>query len=189
MRTYVFVLSTMAFGLALSVRAADEPPPRAETSQDAVSEDGASAHVNRGDRQFLQMAIDTGAKELQVSQRAQNKAQADSVKEFARLMVEDHSKLNRELLELSEKVLAGGGPPYKRANAAVKREIDALDKLKGEAFDRRYMELMVKDHESAVKLFSRQAQHGKDMQLRTLAEKTLPTLRRHLEMAREIVEK
>jgi putative membrane protein len=45
---------------------------------------------------------------------------------------------------------------------------------------------MVKDHEKAVKLFSKESSSGKDAELKAFATKTLPTLQHHLEMARQL---
>jgi putative membrane protein len=45
---------------------------------------------------------------------------------------------------------------------------------------------MVKDHEEAVVLFASEANDGKDPAVKAWAEKTLPTLREHLRMAREL---
>ena len=51
-------------------------------------------------------------------------------------------------------------------------------------FDKAYMKQMVKDHEAAVKLFSRQADRDDDADAKAFAAKTLPTLQNHLQMAR-----
>jgi putative membrane protein len=45
---------------------------------------------------------------------------------------------------------------------------------------------MVKDHEKAVALFSKEAGSGKDAETKDWASKTLPTLQQHLAKAREV---
>jgi len=58
--------------------------------------------------------------------------------------------------------------------------------LSGDAFDREYMDMMVKDHEKDVKEFERASTKAKDPDVRAFAAKTLPTLRDHLQQARDI---
>jgi putative membrane protein len=58
--------------------------------------------------------------------------------------------------------------------------------LHGTAFDRAYIQDMVKDHEADVRLFRTEAQQGKDPELKRLAATTLPTLEEHLSMARNL---
>jgi putative membrane protein len=48
------------------------------------------------------------------------------------------------------------------------------------------MDDMVEDHEKDVALFEQQAESGEDADLRAFAEETLPTLREHLELAKEV---
>ncbi len=64
--------------------------------------------------------------------------------------------------------------------------VDRLSKLSGAEFDRAYMQQQMKDHEKAVELFQKQADKGKDQELKDWASKTLPTLREHHRMVREI---
>jgi predicted outer membrane protein len=45
---------------------------------------------------------------------------------------------------------------------------------------------MIADHQIAVELFESEARDGKDDALRTWARAKLPTLNRHLEMARDL---
>ncbi len=57
---------------------------------------------------------------------------------------------------------------------------DRLAKLMGQAFDRAYVEEMVKDHRKDVKEFERHSARNKDSELKAWVDKTLPTLRDHL---------
>ncbi len=152
----------------------------------ANADNAAAVQASQADRRFLQLAIDSSAKEIQLSQRALEKGERAQVKQFAEQMIQDHGGTNRELMALNEALLGEKGPPYKRASSKVKREVEQLSRLEGAEFDRRYMAIMIKDHRDAVDLYSKQAARGENPQLKALAKKTLPNLERHLEMAEEI---
>jgi putative membrane protein len=61
-----------------------------------------------------------------------------------------------------------------------------MSALSGAEFDRKYMDQMVKDHEKTVSLFERESTKGSDAEVKAWAAKTLPALREHLRMARDI---
>jgi putative membrane protein len=112
---------------------------------------------------------------------AQN-ASSDSVKKFGQKMVDDHSKGNDEL-----KTLAAS------KNVVLPSEVDAQDKamkdkmaaMKGEAFDREYMAMMVAGHTKVVESFRTEAQSGQDADLKAWVTKTLPTIEAHLKLAQD----
>ncbi|MBI3653058.1 MAG: DUF4142 domain-containing protein [Acidobacteria bacterium] len=62
---------------------------------------------------------------------------------------------------------------------------EKLAKLSGADFDREYMKYMVEDHVKDVAMFEKEAKTGKDADIKAFAEKTLPTLKEHLQMARD----
>jgi putative membrane protein len=51
-------------------------------------------------------------------------------------------------------------------------------------FDKDYMAAMVKDHEKDVAEFEKEAKDGSDPDVKAWASKTLPTLKKHLELAK-----
>jgi putative membrane protein len=63
---------------------------------------------------------------------------------------------------------------------------DKLSKLQGAEFDKAYMQNMVKDHEKDVAEFRKEAQNAKDPDVKAFAQKTLPILEQHLQMARTV---
>jgi putative membrane protein len=187
MKTQLVVLGVIAFGIAAPTGAGDDTALGSAALRLAATEEtDAPSRVSIEDQRFLQLAIDRGARVVQLSQRAQSKATSTSVKEFADAMVEDHGQSNRELMEFNQKLLTGGGPPYKQEDTTVRRQIAELDKLSGTDLDRRYTALMIEDHETAIEEFGREAKNGQDAHLKALAQKMLPVLQRHLEMAREL---
>jgi putative membrane protein len=60
-----------------------------------------------------------------------------------------------------------------------------LERVSGQAFDRAYLDEMVKHHQKDIEEFERAAQSD-NPQVRAFAERTLPTLRQHLERAQQL---
>ena len=156
------------------------------TSAYAADESATSADLNSGDRKFVQMTADMGAREVQFSERAKTKAQSKEVQQYAAAMIEHHGKTNRELMQLAQRFYESGGPPYKRQDRGVKKAVEELSALEGAQFDRRYMEAMIKDHRQSIKRFEREAKSGKDAELKAFAAKALPQLKKHLAEAERI---
>jgi len=157
------VIGLALLGLAMA-QVADTP--RTESPQD-----------------FVYKASAAGLAEVNLSMIGATNAGDGDVKKFAERMVDDHGKSNKELLALADKKRLSAAP---RMDAEHDQMAGALARLKGSAFDREYMAGMVKDHREAVALFERQSKDGKDEDLKSWAEKTLPTLREHLKMAQDI---
>ena len=63
----------------------------------------------------------------------------------------------------------------------LSKHADELAKLSGTAFDRKFVDLMVENHEKDVKLFKEAADDADDADLKAFAAKQLPTLQKHLE--------
>jgi putative membrane protein len=71
-------------------------------------------------------------------------------------------------------------------NMDDQKDMNKLSGLSGDAFDREYVNMMVKDHEKDVKEFEKASTKAKDPDVRAFAAKTLPTLREHLQQVRDI---
>ena len=63
--------------------------------------------------------------------------------------------------------------------------IEKISKMSGAAFDKAYMQDMVKDHQKDVAEFQKESSNGSDPDLKSWAATTLPTLQEHLRMAKE----
>lgn len=138
------------------------------------------------DKSFVMKAAMGGMTEVELGQLALSQASSEDVKRFAQRMVDDHSKAGQELKQLAES--KGMQVPAMLDNDHKKTK-DKLSKLSGAAFDREYMSTMVKAHQKTVELMEGQSKNGKDMELKSWADKTLPTVREHLQMARDIASK
>ncbi|MGY3238966.1 putative membrane protein [Bradyrhizobium sp. USDA 4472] len=122
--------------------------------------------------------------EIESSKLAEQKGNAQE-KTFAQQMVTDHTKTSSEL-----KALVNDG----KVQATLPTALDSshqskLDKLKsasGKDFSSDYNSYQVSAHEDAISLFDRYAKGGDNSALKDWAGKTLPTLKHHLDMAREL---
>jgi putative membrane protein len=138
--------------------------------------------IENPDKDFAVEAALGGMKEVQLGKLARQKGQSEKVKELGRMMEEDHSKGGEEL-----KAIAGGkGILLPTAmNRKGQDKYQQLSKKEGAAFDKDYSKYMVKDHKEDIKKFKKEAEKGKDAELKSWAAKTVPILEHHLQMAEE----
>ncbi|CCH53404.1 outer membrane protein-like protein [Fibrisoma limi BUZ 3] len=127
---------------------------------------------------FAVKAANGGMLEVELGRLAQEKAQNPDVKAFGAMMVDDHQKANQELKDLAaQKNIT---LPTTLGEDAQKH-VDELRQLTGAEFDKKYIDMMVEDHEEDVKLFKEAADDADDADVKAFAAKTLPTLQKHLE--------
>lgn len=151
-------------------------------------DEGRTGDDRMSDQTFAMKAATGGMMEVKLGRLAMEQAQNEDVRRFAKRMVDDHSRANEKLRDLLRDRQPAVSLP--RDMTQEHREVwDKLKGLRGEEFDRAYMKQMVKDHEEDLPMFEREAKNGQDDTLRSFASKTLPTLREHLEMARDIAKK
>lgn len=155
-----------------------------DTMTDAKSKSASSA--KNPDSKFMMMAATGGMNEITLSNQALSKTTNDEVKQFAQMMVDDHTKAGDELksVAMNKNVTLPMEADAKHKSAATK-----MQSLSGSAFDMEYMKMMVKDHEATVALFQKEINSGKDEDAKAFATKTLPTIQNHLTMARSMVNK
>lgn len=129
---------------------------------------------------FMDTAAIGGRMEVDLGKLALEKASNARVKEFAALMVSDHTKANSELNMLAEKLKHLLPSAYP---GNIKTHMDEMKKLTGKEFDKHYMDMMVNDHVKTLELF-RSASNISEV--KDFAAKTLPVLEKHHQMAKEI---
>lgn len=142
------------------------------------------------DADFLMKAAEAGMKEVEAAGLATEKASNSDVKAYARRLVVDHSIGNDELLKLSRS---------KNVALKVALKTDPTEPLKigppavapaeGIAYDRAFIDQMVKHHQETIDLFKAEADDGKDKEIKAWAEKKLLTLKDHLKLAKDLQEK
>ena len=179
------LLSIMALGGLLF--ACDPTPNREDTKETAEDQNeerieatssGNVADKKEDDAEFLVEAASGGMLEVQLANMALQKASSPQVKEFARMMIEDHGKANNELKALA------ASKNVTLPTALIDKHQKILNDLqneKGADFDKKYVNKMVSDHKDDVDEFEEEAEKANDPDIRAFAAKTLPTLKKHLQ--------
>jgi putative membrane protein len=134
------------------------------------------------DTKFAVAAANGGLLEVQLGKLAQSKGASPKVLEFAKMMVTDHSKANKELM-----AIAGTKTITLPAilDNKTQKDYDDMAKLEKGEFDKAYIDYMVKDHKEDIEKFQKEADKGKDAELKAFAAKHVPILKHHLEMAQQ----
>jgi putative membrane protein len=148
-----------------------------------MSTGGTTAALSSADQKFVMEAAMGGMAEVELGRLAAERGSSDGVKQFGQRMVDDHSRANSELMQLTS---ARGVNVPASLDAKHQSEMTKMSQLSGAAFDRAYAKEMVKDHQKDVSLFQKQSTRGADADLKAFAARTLPTLQEHLRMAREL---
>jgi putative membrane protein len=154
-------------------------PGAASTPHQHEAMQSASNTGGQDPKTFVKKAALDGMTEVELGKIAQEKSQNADVRSFAAQMVADHSKANDELKSIAKK--KGYEVPAK-LDAEHKAMVTKLGGKSGADFDKAYAEAMDKDHMKAVALFT-DAQKSSDSDLAAFAQKTLPTLEEHKQLA------
>ena len=144
------------------------------------------AKLARSDRKFIENAAKGGLFEVQVAKLAESKASDPAVKDFAKMLADQHTNANNELTQLanSKGVELPAGPGFMQRHS-----VNSLAKRSGADFDKHFVsEVGIKDHQKDIKDFEKTAKDVKDPDLKAFIDKTLPTLREHLAQAQKLPE-
>jgi putative membrane protein len=168
---------------------AADPPPIGNPAGMAPDTPGvhearpAAEHANTADLIFSHEAAVGGMAEVNAGKLAARKGQSAAIKDFANRMVSDHSAAGQRLAAVnkSNKVQAPAD-----LDKDHKVTLDQLGKTDGKAFDVAYIRAQVVDHQKTAQLYEWIIDNGQDPRLVSYAMETLPTVLRHLEMAKNL---
>jgi putative membrane protein len=149
-------------------------------TQEAAPGIPAPHETNNTDRLFARLTAAGGKAEVDLARLAEQRGVASDVKEFARMMVQDHGKANDRVAELANaagiRLPAGLDPDHQSVRAK-------LEKLSGADFDVAYILAQLEDHQKTIQLLQWEIGSGEDAPLQKFAAETLPTVIGHLRRA------
>lgn len=155
----------------------------ATMSDTMMNDNSTMSSMGLADTTFTSQAAISGMAEVELGKLAMEKATNAKIKDFAAMMVKDHSKANEELKTIAQS-----------KNIALPAMLDAehqskMEELKaktGTEFDKAYAKAMVEGHQKTLNLMNQGSSELTDNELKAFATKTAPVVKHHLEMITSI---
>jgi putative membrane protein len=174
----------------------------------AAATSGTNA-ISNSDRNFVNDQLSGGMAEIQLAQLAKDHASSADVKQFAQMMIDDHTKAGDQLKQVASSNAIQQQPQIDSKHQSL---MDKLSKMNGSDFDKAYMSAMVDDHEkdvsdvrsrvdenrsvtdklegknpeSAAAAKPKSSDDRVTMAVNQWAADTLPTLEHHLDRAKQV---
>ena len=178
-------------------------------NREAETAGTAGAGVSNSDKNFVSNQLADGTAEVELAKMAREHAASADVKQFAQMMIDDHTKAGDRLKQIAT---SNSIPVDTKIDDKHQNLMDKLSKLNGADFDKEYMSAMVDDHQDAVSdLRSRvdenrsatdrltgknpenpaavkpeQSDNRVTMSINEWAANALPTVEQHLDRAKQI---
>ena len=129
------------------------------------------------DSGFYKHAAEAGLAEVSDATLAQQSATDPALKDFAAMMIKDHTAANNKLSALA------GTKNLTLPTSASVTEMATHEKLKlesGTTFDKSYIKGQISAHRGAIRLLRKELTSGMDQDAKDFAKSVLPTVQGHL---------
>lgn len=168
------MIRTIVISISLAAAAAVTVAPVAWAQE-------AKAEPRPHTQAFLKKAVEEQEAQIALGKLAAQQAKNDRVKQFGEEMLVAHRRISFELRELAP---PRGVQLTTELDEEHKRIRKELSQLSGHAFDREYLQYILRDHQNYVNEFEESMQTVEDADVLRWAHKTLAMLRAHVEQAR-----
>jgi putative membrane protein len=160
-----------------------QPAASSNSSPNSSSASNAGSSSSSPDQEFINEAAKGNRAEIELGKLVESKAKDPSVKQFAKMMQTDHAKALSQLQEIaqSKNLTLPDGIPDDAQTLETK-----LSSESGKEMEKDYMDGMVQDHQKDVQDFKDATSKLQDQAVKQWAEKTLPTLEKHLQKAEQV---
>jgi putative membrane protein len=177
--------SLVVFSCNQRDRYGNERSTKGEDSKDIAEDQNDDKFDNKEERDadFAVKAAEDGMLELKAAELAATNASSSEVKNFAKQVIADHTKVNEEL-----KTLAATKNISLPASLTdrCQRKYDKLADKSGREFDQEFADLMVKEHKDLVDAYKKEADKGNDADMRAFASRNVSRLEHHLAMSEDL---
>lgn len=153
---------------------------RADAGTPLAQPEGADAIAGQTPtaQDFATRAAMSDMYEIASANIALEKADGAPTREFAQMMVADHTKSSQSLKDAAGQSGQTLTMPT-QLDAEHQAQIDILRSLNGEEFDREYMSQQMAAHRKALTLLKAYGGNGDVAELRQFAQSTIPVVQKH----------
>jgi putative membrane protein len=135
------------------------------------------------DRKFIRDIDADHNLEIGMGRLAQERARDESVKQFARKLVDDHTSLQKQWLTM----ISNNGMKFKSGMGPKHRDkLERIEKLSGREFDRAYMTLVAQEHREYLDYFRKEGRGANSAAVRARVNRAIPMLEQHFRQAKQI---
>jgi putative membrane protein len=141
------------------------------------------------DPQIAMIAVTADNVDIETAKLAASKTSNPKVKDFANLMIRDHTSVNKKATNLAKKLKIT--PEESDTSRSLKSDgnttLEKLRGLSGAEFDKAYIDNEVTYHESVAKVLDDTLiPNAKNAELKSLLESAKPVFASHLSHAKEL---
>lgn len=188
---FLLVLGVISLGCSGNNKAATPEKSSSSASQPASPDNSnatspnssSTAAASMSDQNFVNDAAKGNRAEVTLGKMVAAKTHNPDVKQFAQMMVKDHTAALNQLQQVAQKknMTLPDGLPDDAQQLQSKLSSDT-----GKQLDKDYMDGMVEDHQKDVQEFQAASQNVKDPDVKEWASNTLPVLQKHLDKAQQV---
>lgn len=185
---------TTAAASGMSTGASTTAATRSDTGKSSsmsAGEVAASSDISQMSDSNIVAKLDASDKgEVEVGRFMETKATNDSVKAYAKKLVTDHTKSEKDVMSLERKEKLAERPlKSDTTRQAASHELQDLRKMsKGKALDSAFVAREVEDHQHDLADAKAMQNQAKNDQLKNLIGQTIPTLQQHLDIAQRLTQ-
>jgi len=177
-------LASAAGSVSAQSTVQDKMPPHGDLphgAPDMPSTRAGTKELSMQDTDTIARLHESNQTEIEVGKLASKNAASAQVKRYGEELVKDHTQADRDLSALAKKKGV-------KLTDLDRSKLDDLRALKGNDFDRAFLNKMEKDHKMAIDLVRTAQGQVQNPEFRALLDKILPVLQKHQEHAEHLNE-
>lgn len=187
-RTALLWCTTLVIWLAVAACESSKQQPAADPAAEAPAAEAPEAPAIT-DPQIAHVAVTANSIDSAFAELAKTRARSASVKSFAQTMITDHGAVNRQAVQLAQRLNVT--PQVNDVSRQLQQAADVaragLESKSGAEFDRAYMQREVEYHQAVADALDQTLIPGaQNAELKALLQSARPAFAAHLEHAKKI---